>query len=41
MTGDVDCGYVARLTITVDPANVEEPGGEGPPPPPPVSAATV
>ncbi|SNY69294.1 dioxygenase family protein [Paractinoplanes atraurantiacus] len=39
VTGDVDCGYVARLTITVDPANVEEPG-EGPPPPP-VGGATV
>jgi protocatechuate 3,4-dioxygenase beta subunit len=37
ITGDVSCGYTARLAITVDPTAVEVPGPGGPPPPPPPS----
>jgi hypothetical protein len=42
VTGDVTCGYTAKLAITVDPSAVEAPGGPppgGPPPGPTPSAS--
>ncbi|GLY07939.1 intradiol ring-cleavage dioxygenase [Actinoplanes sp. NBRC 101535] len=41
VTGDVTSGYVATLTITVDPENEEETGGGAPGGPPPSSSPSV